>query len=127
MPALVFWLLPRTVVSAYLDLDDGENLRVAGIAVTFLAIAAVFQLFDGVQIIAAAVLRGLKDTRMPLVIALIGYWPLGFGVCLLLAFPLGLSGEGIWLGFALGLLVVACLLIWRFHRRERFWSGPTEL
>jgi len=127
VPALVFWFLPKTVVSAYLDLDVSENLRVAGIAVTFLAIAAVFQLFDGIQIIAAAALRGLKDTRMPLVIALIGYWPLGFGVCLLLAFPLGLSGEGIWLGFALGLLVVASLLIWRFHRRERFWSGPTEL
>jgi MATE family multidrug resistance protein len=126
-PAVVFWVLPHAVVGLFLDLSAAGSLEVAAIAVTFLAVAAVFQLFDGLQIIAAGALRGLKDTRTPMLVALFSYWPVGFGACLLLAFPAGLGGLGIWLGLALGLVVVAGLLVWRFHRRERFWRPPAPV
>ncbi len=123
VPAAVFWLLPRPLLGAFLDLSLPQNLPVVELAVTFLGVAAVFQLFDGVQIIAGGALRGLKDTRIPMVIAVVGYWGVGFGLCLALAFPLGLGGLGIWLGLAAGLLVVAILLVHRFQRRERFWPA----
>jgi MATE family multidrug resistance protein len=121
-PAIVFWFLPHAVIDLFLDLKAAGSLEVAAIAVSFLAVAAVFQLFDGLQIIAAGALRGLKDTRTPMVVAVIAYWPVGFGACLLLAFPVGLGGLGIWFGLAIGLVVVAGLLVVRFHRRERFWQ-----
>ena len=124
VPATAFWTLPELVIGAFLDLSVGENLRVVAFAVTFLGIAALFQLFDGIQIIAQGALRGLKDTKVPMMIAVISYWPVGFGACLLLAFPAGLGGPGIWAGLALGLVVAAGLLVGRFHRRGRFWSAP---
>ncbi len=123
LPATVFWLLPRPLIGAFLDLSLPANLPVVELAVAFLGVAAVFQLFDGLQIIAGGALRGIKDTRTPMVIAVFGYWGIGFGLCLTLAFPAGLGGLGIWLGLAVGLMVVAVLLVRRFHRRERFWPG----
>jgi MATE family multidrug resistance protein len=126
VPAAVFWLLPRPLIGAFLDLSLPRNLPVVELAVTFLGVAAVFQLFDGLQIIAGGALRGIKDTRTPMVIAVFGYWGVGFGLCLGLAFPAGLGGLGVWLGLAVGLMVVAVLLVRRFHRRERFWPSPTS-
>ena len=67
----------------------------------------------------AAALRGLNDTSMPLVIALIGYWGLGFPIAYLLAFPLGMKSMGIWWGLAAGLAFVAVVLVSRFAMRER--------
>jgi MATE family multidrug resistance protein len=122
VPAAVFLFLPYAVLDLFLDLQAAGSLEVAAIAVGFLGVAAVFQLFDGLQIIAAGALRGLKDTRTPMVVAVIAYWPVGFGACLLLAFPVGFGGLGIWFGLAIGLVMVAGLLVHRFHRRERFWQ-----
>lgn len=119
LPAALFLLVPRAIVGLFLDLALPENLPVMALAATLLAIAAFFQLFDGLQVIAAAALRGLKDTRVPMWIAVFGYWPVGLGACLLLAFPLGWGGPGIWSGLALGLVVVAALMVRRFHRRDR--------
>ena len=73
-------------------------------------IAALFQLFDGVQVIAAGALRGYRDTAVPMLIAAIGYWAIGFVGGWLLAFPLGFGAVGLWLGLALGLAVVAIAL-----------------
>ena len=120
VPAAIFWFLPRPLIGLFLDLEAPDNLPVIAFAITFLAIGAAFQLFDGVQVAAAGALRGLKDTRVPMWIAVFSYWPVGFGAALLLGFALGGGGAGIWQGLALGLVVVAVLLVWRFHRRERF-------
>jgi MATE family multidrug resistance protein len=119
--ALLFWLLPRPLVDLFLDLGAPEQWPVVELAVSLLGIVALFQVFDGAQIIAAGALRGLKDTRVPMIMATFGYWPVGFGTSALLGFALGLGGLGIWAGLALGLMVVAVLVIWRFHRRDR-WS-----
>lgn len=90
---------------------DGE---VIALATRLLAVAAAFQLADGVQAIAAGALRGLKDTRVPMIVAALGYWAIGFPAAWVFAFPLGTGAVGVWWGLALGLAVVAAPLTWRF-------------
>ncbi|WP_294298856.1 MATE family efflux transporter [uncultured Sphingomonas sp.] len=127
LTALAIWVAPRLFVSAYIDVDAAENARVVTLAVQYLAIAAAFQLVDGAQVVAAGVLRGLQDTRVPMVLAAIGYWIAGFGSAVLLGFPLGLQGVGVWIGLAIGLLAVSILLVWRWHARERLGLVPATL
>jgi len=116
--------IPRPLVGIFLDLDLPANARVADFAVTFLAVAALFQLVDATQAIGAGTLRGLQDTRVPMIFAAFGYWVIGIGTAVLLAFPLKLGGVGIWLGLATGLGVVAVLLVWRWTRRARLGLLP---
>lgn len=116
LSALTFWLLPERVVSLYLRLDDPANAAVIRTAVQFLAFAAAFQVFDGLQVSAAGALRGLKDTRAPMLISLFSYWGIGLSSGALLAFTLGLGGRGLWLGLVLGLVAAALLLVGRFRR-----------
>lgn len=115
LSALTFWLLPERVVSLYLRLDDPANAAVVRTAVQFLAFAAAFQVFDGLQVSAAGALRGLKDTRAPMLISLLSYWGIGLSSGVLFAFTLGLGGRGLWLGLVLGLVAAALLLVHRFH------------
>ena len=117
--AIAMWVAPRLFVSAYLDVGDPANATVVRLAVSYLAVAAVFQLVDGVQVVAAANLRGLQDTRVPMLVALFGYWVVGFGTAIALGFRTALAGVGIWMGLAAGLLVVSILLTWRWSARER--------
>lgn len=110
---------PRTLISAFLDLGDPANARTAALAVSFLGVAALFQLVDAAQAVGAGVLRGVQDTKVPMIFALIGYWVIGLGVGVILAFPMGLQGLGIWLGLASGLGTVAILLVLRWALRGR--------
>lgn len=119
MAATVLIAMPRTLVSAFLDLHDPANARTATLAVSFLAVAALFQIVDAAQAVGAGVLRGIQDTKVPMIFALVGYWIIGIGVGTLLAFPLGLEGVGIWLGLASGLGAVAVLLVVRWSLRDR--------
>jgi len=113
--ALVLWSIPRAIVGLYVDIDDPANRGLVATALSLLGIAALFQVFDGVQTIAAGALRGYKDTTVPLLLAALGYWGFGFGGGWLLAFPLGHGVIGLWWGLALGLAVVAVLLAARWH------------
>jgi MATE family multidrug resistance protein len=110
---------PRLILSAYVDVTAPANAAMLRYAVSFLAVAAAFQLADGAQAIAAGALRGLQDTRMPMAIAVFGYWLPGFGTAIALGFLTPLQGVGVWIGLAIGLLVVAGLLMLRWNRRER--------
>jgi MATE family multidrug resistance protein len=89
------------------------------LAVTFLAFAALFQLADGAQVVGSGMLRGLHDTRVPMVFAALGYWGIGLPLGIVLAFPLGMQGAGIWMGLAAGLAVVAVLMTGRWAMREK--------
>jgi MATE family multidrug resistance protein len=122
--AALLILMPRLLVSAFLDLADPANARTAALAVSFLAIAALFQLVDAAQAVGSGVLRGVQDTRVPMIFALIGYWIVGIGVGIMLAFPLGMAGIGIWLGLASGLGAAALLLVARWTLRERLGLVP---
>jgi len=117
--ALVMLFFPDTLIGVFIDAELPENTEVAALAVGFLGIAALFQIVDGVQVVAAGMLRGLHDTFMPMVIALFGYWVIGIGVGGLLAFQYGYGGIGIWIGLAFGLGVVAVLMTLRWMMREK--------
>jgi MATE family multidrug resistance protein len=116
--AALIWLFPRELVGLFLD-RSSENARVIELAVTFLTVAAVFQIFDGSQVVAAGMLRGLHDTRVPMLFALFGYWVIGIGVGVWLAFERGWQGIGIWAGLATGLAIVAALMVGRWALRAR--------
>jgi MATE family multidrug resistance protein len=110
LAALAIWTAPTAICGLYLDLDDLANRELVAIALRLLAIAGLFQIADGVQAIAAGILRGYRDTAVPMLLAALGYWGIGFAGGWALAFPLGHGAVGLWWGLALGLLVVASLL-----------------
>jgi MATE family multidrug resistance protein len=115
--ALVIWSMPRELITIFLE-DTPENARVIALGVSFLAIAAIFQVADGAQVVGAGVLRGLHDTKVPMIFTFIGYWAIGIGAGAWLAFREGWQGQGIWTGLAIGLIIVALLMVWRWSRRE---------
>ncbi|MEP9402006.1 MATE family efflux transporter [Sphingomonas sp. VNH70] len=116
--ALLLWAFPRAFLSVYVDVDAPANAAMIALALQYLVIAALFQLADGAQAVAAGVLRGVQDTRVPMVIALVGYWLIGFATSVALGFWTPLAGVGVWIGLLLGLLAVALLLVDRWRRRE---------
>lgn len=116
--ALAMVLVPRGLLALYVDPADPANDALLEVAVGFLAIAAAFQLSDGVQAVAAGALRGLKDTRVPMWIAVFSYWVPGFGLAAGLGLATPLAGTGVWIGLATGLTFAAVLLLWRWYRRE---------
>ena len=111
---------PRLLIAGFLDRSLPENQPVIELAVVFLAFAALFQLADGAQAVASGMLRGLQDTALPMLIAALGYWGIGLPLGVLLAFYFDLGGVGIWIGFVVGLSVVAVLMTLRWTMRERF-------
>ena len=116
---IVLWLKPEALIGLYLDRDNPNAQEVLMTAVPLLLVAAGFQLFDSVQAVANGILRGLKDTRKPMVMALFAYWAVGMPVAYLMAFVVGMEGVGIWLGLAVGLAASAILMTARFAWRER--------
>lgn len=117
--ALLIWAFPSTILRIYVDPDAPANAAMVAFALQYLLVAAAFQLFDGAQAVAAGALRGLQDTRVPMLIAVFGYWLPGFGLAVGLGFFTPLSGVGVWLGLAAGLVIVASLLLWRWSMRDR--------
>ena len=122
--ALAMWSVPRPLVTLFLQ-DVPQNALVIGLAISFLRVAAAFQLVDGAQVIGAGMLRGLHDTRWPLIFALVGYWGVGLGIGSWLAFAADWKGVGIWIGLASGLAVVAAMMLARWLLRSRI--GLTRL
>ena len=88
--ALLLWIFPRELITLFLT-DVPANARVIQLGVSFLAVAAAFQIVDGAQVVGAGMLRGLHDTRVPMLFALFGYWVVGLGVGVWLAFDAGLE------------------------------------
>ena len=112
--AILLFSFPETIVSIYT-----QDLEVSNLAVSLVFFAAVFQLSDGLQVGAFGALRGLKDTRMPMVFNLISYWFIGFSVGYYLSFIGGYGPEGLWMGLIAGLTTAAILHNTRFHLLTR--------
>jgi len=115
--ALVFVAVPESIVRLYLDVEAPENADVAALAVTLLGIAALFQVFDGIQAAAMGALRGLKDTRGPMLIAFVTYWGIGLSTGYTLGISWQWGAEGLWWGLVVGLATAALMLSIRFRRR----------
>ncbi len=112
LPALAFWLVPE-----FLSRLFTHAAAVIAVAVKLLPVAALFQVFDGLQVVAVGSLRGSADTRAPAVIALVSFWCLGLPAGWLLAFRVGLGPPGLWWGLTFGLGAVSVLLLVRIRRR----------
>jgi multidrug resistance protein, MATE family len=120
----VIWIAPETIVSAYVTVGNPANAALVAFALRFLVFAALFQIADGVQVVAAGALRGYEDTTVPMLLAWLGYWAIGFAGGWALAFPLGYGPVGIWWGFVIGLVTVAALLTVRlYHRAGQLWTN----
>jgi MATE family multidrug resistance protein len=112
-------LAPELLLSIYVDPADMANAALVGFALQYLLLAAIFQLADGVQAVAAGALRGLQDTAVPMWIAIFSYWVPGIGLAVGLGFFTTLEGTGVWIGLATGLFFAAVLLIRRWGARDR--------
>lgn len=127
LEAALLILAPETVVGVYLDPHLPANSDTVAIAVSLVGVATLFQVADGVQCVAAGALRGFGDTRVPFLLAALGYWGLGFPAAWWLAMRAGQGAEGAWYGLAASLTVVAVLLTLRFVRRSRLTTAPVLL
>ncbi|EET47100.1 MATE family efflux transporter [Thalassobium sp. R2A62] len=116
--AVIFLTTPEPLIAIFLSPDDPQRGTIIGIAVSLLAVAALFQLVDAAQIMALGLLRGLQDTTVPMVYAGISYWIVGVPTSYVLGFTLGWGGVGIWAGLAIGLFIAAVLLMTRFRNKS---------
>ena len=119
LTAALFLAVPQALVAIFLDSTDPANATALMLAATYLGIAGIFQLVDGAQVVAAHSLRGLSDTRTPMLLAIFGYWFVGLPTAYVLGFIFDMRGVGVWLGLAAGLAFVAILLVSRFAMRGR--------
>lgn len=113
--AAIFILVPRVLIGAFTS-DEG----VLAVGASLLLVAAVFQLFDGLQGVATGVLRGLGDTRSPMLWNLAGHWFIGLPLGYALAFVLGFGVIGLWWGLSTGLIIcgVSLVVVWMRHLRR---------
>jgi MATE family multidrug resistance protein len=116
--AALFLLVPRALALAYTP-----DRAVVALAASLIPIAGFFQVFDGLQVVSIGVLRGVGDTRTPMIVNAIGYWGCALPLSLWLGFGLGLGPRGLWWGLVFGLMVVAGILLTRVRRR--LW-GPLK-
>lgn len=106
--------MPEYLIALFLDMSGPESAQIITIGVGLLAVAALFQLVDGAQVMALGLLRGVQDTGVPMVIAALSYWAVGIPVSYYLGFVLGMGGIGVWLGLVVGLACAGVFLMIRF-------------
>jgi MATE family multidrug resistance protein len=111
---LALWTAPRLILRVF----TADALVIASGA-ALLRIAALFELFDGFQTVATGALRGLGDTRSPMLAHLAGYWLIGLPISYVLCFPLGWGVPGIWVGLTTALILIGVALVWVWRERIR--------
>jgi MATE family multidrug resistance protein len=119
LAAVVFVLFPAAIARIFT-----VDARVVAMGVTLLYVAAVFQLFDGLQVVATGALRGSGDTRSPMVMNLVGHWLVGLPVGAWLCFGQEWGVGGLWIGLSIGLILVGTILLVVWSRRTRMPPGP---
>ncbi|HWU60925.1 MAG TPA: MATE family efflux transporter [Ensifer sp.] len=112
---ILFIVERESLARLFVDPASSNAAELIATAGPFIIVAGAFQLFDGLQAIGAGLARGLKDSTVPMVLAIASYWGIGFTSAYVLAFPLGFGGIGIWYGFMLGLAAASIALNGRFY------------
>jgi MATE family multidrug resistance protein len=112
-------LFPELLIGLYFDVTHPENYGAFAVALMIIPIGALFQVVDGIQCTAIGALRGLKDTRFPMVMCFIGYCVVGLLSSLVLAFGFGMGPSGVWFGLFVGLFAAGGLLTLRFQTQSR--------
>ena len=119
---LLFLAIPLPLAAIFLDPQTVDASDVLSVSAGLIVTAGFFQLFDGQQAVFSGLLRGLKDARVPMILALTSYWGIGFVCSWVLAMPLGMGATGVWIGIGIGLVSASSMLCLRFvmlMRRER--------
>lgn len=109
---------PVPILSLFLDMTKPEAAEIVAFGTVLLALAAVFQIMDAMQVMALGLLRGVRDTRVPMALAAVSYWMIGIPTSYILAFKFGFGGVGLWVGLCVGLMAAASSLMWRFWSRR---------
>jgi len=116
--SLIFLAIPEILVSLFIDPAEPERATLLRIGASLIMVAALFQLVDGLQVLALGLLRGVQDTTVPMIMATFSYWVIGLPVSYILAFKFDMGGVGLWLGLVIGLAVAAVLMMTRFWGRS---------
>jgi MATE family multidrug resistance protein len=119
LASVAFVLWPGPLLGLFVDPADPARPEVIAVGTSLLLLAAVFQLFDGLQVLAIGLLRGIQDTAVPFIIAAVSYWGIGLPLAYVLGFVAGGDEIGVWLGLVISLVVASTLLMVRFWRRAR--------
>ncbi|MDB5666905.1 MATE family efflux transporter, partial [Cypionkella sp.] len=114
---VLFLSFPVAIISLFLDESKPQSAEIIAFGVTLLAMAALFQMADAMQVMALGLLRAIKDTRVPMIAATVSYWVIGIPTGYYLAFHAGMGGIGLWLGLVIGLVFAAVTMMWRFWHR----------
>ncbi len=116
-----FLTFPAPLISLFVDPADPARARILAVGTVLLAVAALFQFADAAQVMALGLLRGVQDTRIPMIHAAVSYWVIGVPAGYVLGFPLGFGAVGVWMGLVIGLVLAGALLM------ARFWRGSARI
>ena len=125
--SLAFLMFPKQIIGIYLDVNNPENAAIVALAIPLLTIAAITMVLDGLQKAVYGALQGLQDTRVPMVLNVLGFWGVGLAVGYGLGFLLGMGSRGLWIGQSVAIAAVAVLFSWRLYqlmgcRNQRVFS-----
>ncbi|WP_289041263.1 MATE family efflux transporter [uncultured Aliiroseovarius sp.] len=114
---ILFLGIPDVMIKLFLHPDEVQRDQIVALGTVLLVVAALFQLADGAQAIAMGLLRGVQDTRVPMIIASLSYWGVGMTMSYVLGITLGYGALGVWIGLLLGLVSAGIFMSWRFWTR----------
>lgn len=114
LTVILFLVFPAPLIQLFLDPNEVLRTEIVVLGTSLLVVAALFQFADGAQAIAMGLLRGVQDTRVPMIIASLSYWIVGMGASYVLGITLGFGAVGVWWGLLLGLLCAGAFMSWRF-------------
>lgn len=115
---VIFLGLPHQMIGLFLDPTEVLRDDILRVGTSLLAVAALFQFADAAQVMALGLLRGVHDTKVPMIIATISYWIIGMPMSYLLGISWGFGGEGVWMGLVIGLAIAGVFMSWRFWTRS---------
>ena len=118
---IIFLSIPELLIGLFLNPADPARGQIIAIGVSLLSVAALFQFADSAQVNALGLLRGVQDTKVPMLLAAVAYWPLGMGSSYLFGFVFEMGAVGVWLGLVVGLAVAGALMM------HRFWTKAVRI